>query len=158
MSFDFYSLIELQQLKAIALALEPNLDSIYRIKCRNYSQKFQTPLHLVYELDPVQVLRDLFEDQYPPSIVEEELEELMDRLYTMKDPSYSRMSAEETEELVDAVLNREIKRLSKKKPPTQETIKADIKAAEIPKSGGMNFADLEKLEAKAETNKAGFDS
>jgi len=60
---------------------------------------------------------------------------------------------------VDAVLNKEIARLSKKKRPTEQTIQQEIKKAEAekPKSGSMNFEDLEKLEGSVESNKIGFD-
>jgi hypothetical protein len=160
---DYYSLLEFSQLKAIHLALEPSIDSIFRIKCRDYSQRFHTPLHVVMnELDPMVVLEALYEEQYRPSIVEEELEELMDRLYLMKDPNYSRMTKEQTEDLVDAVLNREIERAKKKKAPTQQTILDEIKRADTkpqnPKSGAMDFSQLEKLESKSEINKSGFES
>ena len=157
---DFYDQLELAQLKAIHSALEPSADSIWRIKCRVYSEKYHTPLDRVMnELDPNLVLQALFEDQFPPSIVEEEAEDLLDRLYTIKDPSYRRISQEETENLVDSVLNREISRMakSKKKAPTPQTIQEAVKEAEAkPKSGGMKFEDLEKMEARAESNKAGF--
>src|ERR1035437_5601595 len=159
MKLDFYSLFELAQLKAINSALEPSLESIYRMKCREYSVKYHTALHLVYGLNPMDVLQALYEEQYPPSIVEEECEELLDRLYSMKDPSYSRMTQEETEELVDQVLNKELARAKKKKPITQETIQSEIKADAIkPKSGSMSFGDLEKQDAATESNKSGFES
>src|ERR1700676_3956774 len=98
---DFYLLFELGQLKAIHLALEPSLESLWRIKCRDYSQIFHTPLHVVMnDLHPIMVLQALYETQYPPSIVNEELEELMDTLQKIKDPTYSRMTQQETEDLV----------------------------------------------------------
>lgn len=141
------------------MALEPSLESIWRIKCRQYSITYNTPLHVVTnELDPMFVLQALYEEQYSPSIVEEEYLELLDRLYTMRDPNYTRISPAETESLVDAVLNKELARAAKKKKPTQENIQAAIKEAEVkPKSGGMNFESLEKLEADAESNKSGFE-
>jgi uncharacterized protein YejL (UPF0352 family) len=154
---DFYSLFELAQIRAINLAIEPSLESIWRMKLREYSQKFFTPLHEVQELDPLFVLQALNEERYHPSIVDEELEELLDTLNKMKDPKYSRISKEDLENLVDNVLNKEIARAAKKKAPTPETIQAEVKAAESnPKSGKMAFGDLEKLEAVSEANKAGF--
>ncbi len=157
---DFYSILEFCQLKAIALALDPTAESIFRIKCRQYSREFHTPLHLVYELNPMIVLGALYEDQFSPSLVEEsgELEEVMDKLYTMQDPTYSRMSKQDLESMVDNVMNKELKRLSKDKPPTQEKISSEIKAAENkkPKSGGMDFGQLESLESQSEAGKNGF--
>ena len=157
---NFYDLFDIAQLRAINAAISPTVDSIFRIKCREYSERFHTPLHIVMnELDPLFVLQSLYEDKYHPSIVNEELEELMDTLYLTKDPSYTRMSSEDTEAMVDMVLNKEIARLAKKKRPTQETIQEEIVTAKAkaPRSGSMQFKDLEKLESDAETNKSGFE-
>ena len=154
-NLDFYSLFELAQIEAISVAIEPTMDSMWRSRCRDYSIRFHTPLHVVMnELNPMTVLQALYEDRYHPSIVQDELEELLDILNKIKDPSYARMSAEETEALVDAVLNREIARFEKKKKkaPTTDSIQADIKQAQ-PKSGSMNFGELESLEAEKESGK-----
>lgn len=154
---NLYDLIEFHQVLSIGLALEPTTESIFRIKQREYSDRFNTPLHEVAKLDMAFILQHLYEDLYPPSIVEEELEELLDKLYKIKDPTYSRVSVQETEDLVDAVLNREIARAAKKKVPTQESSKeVDMPGTPTPKSGGLNFGQLESLESKAESNKAGF--
>ena len=156
----FYDLFEICRLKAIALAIDPTTESIYRMRCREYSEKFHTPLHIVEkELDPLFVLQHLYEVQYSPRVIDEELNEILEQLYRIKDPNYAPMSKEDMEDLVDAVLNKEIQRLSKKKRPTQETIQQEIKKDEIkkPKSGSMSFGDLEKLEENIESSKAGFD-
>lgn len=155
-----YDIFELAQLRAIHSAIEPTSDSIWRMKCRDYSVRFHTPLHVVMnELDPLMVLQALYEDQFHPSIVDEELQELLDKLYVIKDPEYSRMSKEETEELVDSVLNKELERASRKKRITQQTIEKEIKEAEVikPKQGSMSFGDLEKIDEEAEANKSGFE-
>lgn len=154
MGFDFYDLFQISELKAIGLAIDPTLDSIWSLKCREYSEKFHTPLHVVInELDPVFVLDQLNQDKYHPSVATNELEELLDKLYKIKDPSYSKMSKQEIEDLVDAVLNKEIKRSQSKKAPTPESIEAEIKKSEsrTPKSGSMNFSDLEKIESEPNT-------
>lgn len=155
----FYDLFDLCRLRAIGLAIEPTTESIYRMRCREYSEKFHTPLHVVEnELDPLYVLGHLYETQYSPRVVDEELNGILEELYKIKDPNYAPISKEDLEDLVDSVLNKEIKRLSKKKRPTQETIQHEIKKSDAkPKSGSMNFSDLEKLEDNAETNKIGFD-
>lgn len=157
---DFYSLFELAQIKAIHSAIEPSMDSIWRLRCREYSEKFHTPLHVVInELEPMFVLQQLYESDFPPSILDDELEDLLEKLYQIKDPSYTKMSKEELEELVDNVLNREIARSKKnKKDITQETIIADVQKEEIKKqkSGSMNFKELEKLDSQQESSLSGF--
>lgn len=154
---DFYNLLEITQLRAIQAALQPSAESVWRMRCRAYSEKFFTPLHVVmHELDPAFVLQALYEERYTPSEVQEDLEGILETLYRIKDPNYNAVTQQETEDLVDNVLNKEIARLAKKKRPTQETIQQDIKSAK-PKSGSMNFQDLEKMESLVESNKSGFD-
>lgn len=154
---NFYDLLELSQLRAIHAAIEPTLDSVWRMKLRQYSREYHTPLHICEELDPMKILQALNEDKYHPSIVDEELEQLLETLHKMKDPTWSSISKEELEDLVDAVINKELSRASKKKPPTPATIQQDIKAAELkPKSGGMNFDDLQKIDSESESGKSGF--
>jgi hypothetical protein len=155
---NLYDLIEYAQVKAILNALDPTQESIWRIKCREYSELFSTPLHVVVnDLDPVFVLQQLYEYQFNPSIVDSELPELLEKLNKIKDPNYDPLPKEEMENLVDAVLNKEIERLSKKKTPVQETAKQETKPSKpqmLPKS--LDFSDLEKMESKAELNKSGF--
>lgn len=158
--FEFYDLFDLAKLRAIDFALDPSLDSVWRSRCRQYSITFNTPLHVVmYELDPLFILTALMEEKFNPSIIDEELEEIVDILNTIKDPNYSRMSKQEVEDLVDSVINKEILRSKKKKAPTPENIQAEVKEAESkpkPKSGSMSFGDLEKIESREENNTKGF--
>lgn len=140
---NLYDLLEYSQLKAIQAAISPSLESIWRMRCRDYSQKFFTPLHLVMALDPIFILQALYEDQFQPSIVEDELEELLDRLYIMKDPTYSRMSQQDTEDMVDMVLNKEIKRAANKKL-TPENTSEILQDASKPKQGALDFSNLAK--------------
>jgi hypothetical protein len=156
-------MLELAQIRAIHAAIEPSSESIWRMRCRDYSERFHTPLHVVMsELEPLFVMQQLYEAQYPPKIVDEELTELLETLNKIKDPNYSTISAEEMEDLVDAVMNKELRRLSKKKRPTQEVIGHTAKVADTtqtkPKSGSMKFDDLEKIDSRSESGKSGFDN
>jgi hypothetical protein len=155
---DLFSLFELAQLKAIEVAVDPTLESVWRSKCRDFSQKFFTPLAEVLNMDPSFVLQNLYEEEYTPASVREDLEGILERLYSIKDPTYTKIDKAELEELVDNVMNREIARAKKKKPITQQTIQEDIKKAELnkPKSGGINFSDLEKTDERGELGKSGF--
>jgi hypothetical protein len=157
---DFYDILELAELKAIESAISPTMETIWRMRARDYSQKFFTPLHIVLnELNPMMVLQALYEDKYPPSIVKDELEELLEYLYKIKDPTYEKMSKEDVENLVDAVINKENSRKTRNKKLTPENIEAEIKTQEVkktfPKSGSMSFDNLNDLESTFE-NKTGF--
>jgi hypothetical protein len=160
---NYYDLLEHAELLAINAAISPTAESIYRMKCRAYSQQFHTPLHLVYELDQAIVLQALYEDKYHPSVVEEELEELLEKLRKIEDPSYTRLSDAEVEDLVDAVINHENKRKGNKpKKKTSEKTLLEKNTSEIvdlptpPKSGGMSFGDLEKSDEASESGRSGF--
>ncbi len=158
----YYDLIEHAELLAIEAAIAPSPESIYRMKCRQYSVQFHTPLNQVMELDPMFVLQAIFEERYHPSIVEEELEELLERLRKIEDPSYVRMTQQETEDLVDAVLNHELKRKGKSKDkPLEKTLlekntSEEIKKPIPQKSGSMSFEDLSKSDEMEESGKSGF--
>lgn len=152
---DFYDFLRYSELKAIYSALDPTLASIYRQKCRAYSETFHTPLHEVHNLDPEFVLQNLYEMEYTIRSVEEDIEGVLEYLYKMKDPTYNPLSKEDTEDLVDAALNNLIRKgLGKKlkKVILKETIDLPV-----PKSGGMTFGDLEKKEEIAEQGKSGFE-
>ena len=155
---DLYSLFELAELRAIHAAIEPTMESIWRAKCRSYSLTYHTPLHVVMnELDPLHVLQTLNEEKYSPREIMEEPQEILEILYKMRDPNYVIVSQEETEALVDSVMNKELARAKKKKAPTQQEIQSQVKAAEAkPKSGVLDFGNLEQMESQAESNKAGF--
>lgn len=160
--FDFYSLLELAEIRAINSALLPSAESMYRSRCRQYSIMFHTPLHVVQELDPLFVLQSLQEEKYTYKSVHEDIEGVLELLYTIKDPSYTSMSKEETENLVDAVLNKELERAARKKSVMEETYakpaeqKPKPKPVPKPKSGSMSFGDLERSESDSESGKGNF--
>lgn len=160
MMFDFYSILELAEIRAINAALMPSAESMYRARCRQYSIMFHTPLHVVQELDPLFIIQSLQEEKYTYREVHDDLEGVLELLYRMKDPSYTSMSKEETENLVDAVLNKELERASKKKSPMQETYAKPVEQKPEPKikpkSGSMSFGDLERTESDAEDGRNGF--
>lgn len=129
------------------------------MKYREYAETFHTPLHDVVKLDPEFVLRHIYENKYSHSEVNGELEDFLEKLYQFKDPSYQRITNEETEALVDAVLNKELKRagLQKETIGNKPVPQKEAKEPAKPKSGGMKFDDLEAQESKAEGPKAGFE-
>ena len=110
------------------------------------------------------VLQALNEEKYTPRIADEELEEFTEILYKIKDPKYSRISKQDLEDMVDSVMNREIARAEKKKKanpaPKKPISRKDFveipKTPLTPKSGGMNFGNLEKIDSDSEANGPGF--
>lgn len=158
---NFYDLLETLYLKSVKTALDPDAEALWRAKCRAYSAKFNTPLHLVNDLDPEFVLTNLYELENTREHVTENLEEILDKLYKARDPDYEPMDDEEVEDLVDAVLNKEIKRLGQKpilvaKPKNAEKVLAPIETAE-PKSGGLSFDNLNRQDEMSDFGKNGFE-
>jgi hypothetical protein len=159
--FDFYSIFEIAQIRAMHEAIDPGMESIWRMKCREYSQRFYTPLHEVSKLDPAFILQALYEEHYTPSVIAEEMEDILEKLYQIQDPNYVKLDQAVIEEMVDNVINKEIKRLSKKKRPTEEKVDKPLekpidKIVNRPRSGSMDFSQLERIDAKSESNKPGF--
>lgn len=157
---DFYVLLELAELRAIHAALSPDANFAYRARCRQYSTLFHTPLHVVYDLDPLFVFQSLQEEKYTYRETHDDLEGILELLYRIRDPQYVTVSQQDTEDLVDAVLNKEIERAARKKTPIQETYSSlpEQKPAPKakPKSGSMSFGDLEKADEKTESRKGNF--
>jgi len=98
-------------------------------------------------------------------LIHDEMEDLLDKLYTMQDPTYSRMNKQDLEDMVDAVMNKEIKRLAKTKDPITGELKNPLLAKKTsdkevkpipPKGGSMSFESLEMSDEAAEGNKGGF--
>ncbi len=85
---NFDLLVQTVRAEAIAFKLYPNLESMWRYYCRLYSQKFYTPLLQVLELDPEHVLLNVMESNMDDKDVVEQIEEMMDKIYSIEDPEY----------------------------------------------------------------------
>ena len=145
---NFYEFLEQMQIRAIAHALTPGADYIWREKCREYSIKFSTALHLVYDLDPEFVIQNLYETEFNRSAVQENMEEILGRLNRFNDPDFEEIEQAEIEELVDRVINKENKRKGKTpntsvKPPVAN-LKAPTIPAPQPTQGGLKFDSIAK--------------
>lgn len=146
---DFYGLLEHIQVKSILLALSPKDHYVWRKMCREYSERFHTPLDRVHDLDPEFVLTNLFEEEFSTNNVKKNLDEILDRLYRLRDPNYEAVSSADLEDLVDLVLNKEMKRKGE--------VRNDPKPEEPkPTEGGMSFSGLDRMDEIAERGKSGF--
>lgn len=146
---DFYDILEHIQVKSILFALSPNDQYIWRRMCREYSEKFHTALDRVHQLDPEFVLTNLFEEEFSTTNVKKNLDEILDRLYRLRDPNYEVLDDAALEDLVDAVLSKEMKRKGE--------VRNDPKLEEPkPTQGAMNFSGLDHMDEIAERGKSGF--
>lgn len=115
-SVSFQEMAEACQAEAIANKLAPTNESTWRLICRTYSQKFNTPLHVVMDLDPEIVLQNYYEGQYEDLDLEEHFETLMDMLYTIEDPEYEVYKKAELEDFIAQAAEEERQRVKAKRP------------------------------------------
>ncbi len=129
--------------EAIANTLDRTELSVHREICRAYSKKFHTPLHLVLQMNPEEVILAYYEDQMDGFDEDEDLEKILDRIYTLEDPEYARDKAKDLEDFIEKAEKDEEERLAAGKP-----IHKDIKNEPSLKN---DFGKEEKIEEKRPT-------
>jgi hypothetical protein len=153
------AIIHYARATAIADALAPDEEANWRTICRGYSKNFHTPLHLVLAMDPEYVARAYFEDQMDDMDTDKEIDNLLDIIYTIEDPSYESEKREDLKDFMRETEKQELERLKAKKPihpglkaedevstkNTPEKITPEVPLHERPDrptSGGINLAYL----------------
>jgi|SRR5581483_4925765 len=150
---EFKDLLDYCKAIAIQSLISPTQESIWRAICRAYSKKFNTPLHIVEQLDPQKVMIAEFEDQLSQFNLEEDIHVLLDLIYTLEDPEYEREKREELSQFIKQAEKEDIARIKAGKP-IHKALKdekniADLveeEAKKMPKGGSINLSYLEKEE------------
>lgn len=159
----FRSLVEFCSAEALANSMDPTEAAVWRAYCREYSTKFHTPLNAVMtELDPEYVILHVLEARLENIDHEEHLESILDQIYTMEDPEYSKEKAEEQHSFDEQAEKEEQDRLDRgeslfkfltrksvknNKVKMKEILKKETpKPSTLPKSGGIDMARLAHLE------------
>ncbi len=151
---DFLSLHELIQccqVEAIANRLDPTIISRYKDFCREYSRLFSTPYHLVLEFDPEFVISTVLDERLDGIDIDEKMEDLMDRVYSIEDPNYEKSKEQDLQAFIDQSLEEEQERLKQGRPVFQKTKKSISKKEEplkekLPTGGYVNLSYLENLD------------
>jgi hypothetical protein len=104
-------------------------------------------------MSPEFVLSTLFEDQMEAVDIEEDLEELMDMIYTIEDPNYDSAKELEIREFVRRANEAERLRLKEGKPvptPIKKTILTELPRQDpnLPTEGFVNLAYLSKQDSE----------
>jgi hypothetical protein len=158
----FRALIDFCSAEALGNSMEPTEETVWRSYCREYSTKFHTRLDVVMnELDPEFVILQVMESRLENIDHDEHLESIMDSIYSMEDPSYSKDKAAEQQSFDEQAEKEEKERLDRGeslfKHLTRKSVKnAALKMKEIlkretpkpnklPKSGGLDMARLAHL-------------
>lgn len=144
--------IECCQVEAIANKLDPSPTSRLRRLCRDYSKKFHTPYHEVLQLDIEFVILAIYEEQLDDLDSLENLELLMDRVYSIEDPNYEKHKEYDIQQFIKDAEEEEQERLrtgkpvfqKKKKQVAKQPVESPKLGKELPKSGGINLSYLER--------------
>lgn len=150
----FAELMEYCRSEALANRVVPTNESIYRQFCRSYSKKFNTPLAEVEAMEPLDVVRHVYEDNYESFDLEERTEDALEELYSLSDPEYAAQKKDQLDEFMERALVEEEQRLAEDRPihkairqevtlPKGTSVKAPPTEKKLPQSGGINLAYLE---------------
>jgi hypothetical protein len=154
MSVDFLELIKMCRAEALAGKLYPTAESQWRFFCRQYSQRFSTPLEQVLNLDPEHVILHVLETQTDDIDVEENIEQIMEKIYQIADPNYDAKVKKEQDDFDKKALEEEEERLRLNKPvhpserntllPKAPQKEPEIQAppAHLPKEGYLDLSYL----------------
>lgn len=157
---DFKALADYCQAQALSDKLRPGDEAVWRQFCRKYSRIFHTPLHVVELLDPAKVILAIYEDQLEEVDVDENMEAILDLIYSLEDPDYFKEKRDDLKQFIkDAEKEEEIRQEIGKpihrllaeedsvslKKSTPEKAPAPLNK-NLPQGGGINLAYLEKEE------------
>lgn len=140
---NIYDLVDLAEATALDSKLNPTEESTWRSIERLYSKMFSTPLHLVSTLDPLEVIIALEENKFDSLNIQddEDLNKILDRLYSLQDPEYDANREKEEEEYNKQAVKEEEQRLAKIAAKNAKKTEQANPAVD-PKKGGINLAYL----------------
>lgn len=113
---NFTDLLETAEAEALFEKLQPTELYIWESICRSYSKNFNTPLHMVMELDPLFVIKTHYASQLDDTDLEETLEQFLDSLYALQDPNHERSKRDELDADMAMYEQREKERIEKGLP------------------------------------------
>lgn len=160
---EFQELLDYCQSQAIASAVAPDEDSIWRSLCRTYSKTFHTPLNEVMAMSPRHVVLSVYEEQIEALDLDkyENLEKLQDTIMNILDPNYE---AEKESKLADDIAQYEREEeervkagraihpsLAKKKSAPEKTVSENENppAENKPTSGSIDLSYFEKEDSES---------
>lgn len=148
----FRALIDTAQCIALADKLHPSEVAVWERYCREFSQRFATPLLEVQAMDPLFVLQQIMADNLSEFDPEERLEDVLDLLGSLEDPEYDAKRERIIREQLRKMEDEERERLKSGRAvhPSLEKdkrviVKDDPKIKELPKSGGLNMQAINRL-------------
>lgn len=155
---DFQDIIDYCQAEALAEKLGPTNNGVYRHFCRTYCKMFYTPLHIVYGLPVAEVVLSVFENQVEEMNPDDNMESIMDMIYTIEDPDYAKEKQDDLKRFIRDAEEEEEERQRLGKPihkamAGEVSIKNSIPAEaplpnkKMPTGGSINLSYLDKEES-----------
>jgi hypothetical protein len=136
-----FEIANVAQAKAINNKLQPTEESFWRSVMREYSTLFHVPLSEVKNLDPEDVLLNVYEHQYESIDVDDDSQfnKLMNVLYKLEDPNFDEKHELEEQEANRKILEEEERMIAEKAAKKRAKLEAK---KEAPKGGGINLSYL----------------
>lgn len=138
----FQDLLEYCKIKAIKDSLLPDEETIWKSLCRSYSEKFHTPLHYVETMDPEKVIQTIFDSQHDKTDVFENIENILDTIYSIEDPEYKKKKEENLDAFVKIAETMEQQRMNRPKKTLFE--KEPAKTENKLSGGSVDFSNLKE--------------
>lgn len=142
-------IIELCQVEAIADKLLPTSASRWRKLCREYSSMFHTPYKDVLEMDPEFVILSVYEKELDDIDINDKLEDLMERVYTIEDPDYEVAKEKDLVDFIKDAEEEEAERVKENRPvfgKKKALLNKEEPTKEQPKGGFIDLSYLSKEE------------
>lgn len=154
---EFKDLLEYCQAEAIASLMNPTEDSVWRAFCRDYSEMFNTPLHLALDMDPEHVILNVYEKRMEGTDIEDyqKLEHILDTIRAIEDPDYEAKKNAEQDEFDRQAELEEEERVKAGKPVYQPKTKKTLPKVEeapakkLPTGGMINLDYLSKQDSES---------
>lgn len=135
----FQELLIYCKLKAYEDLLNPSEETLWRSITRAYSEKFHVPLPQVRQMDPEAVISEILEARYEDTDAFEDIESILEDIYTLEDPAYQQQQKAEMDMFIKNVEQREKRRLAQEKE--KEKNQRDV-LRQQPKAGSVDFTKL----------------
>ena len=146
----FSELLDYCESEALLAKLETTELSVWRYICRQYSQKYHTPLdRVLHDLDPKEVILAHYESQMDSIDLEEDLEKLLESVYSLKDPAYAKAKKDSFEEDIKKYEKQEEDRVKANKPIPKGSKKTLLEKETDPSKdqstgGSVSFSDFDE--------------
>jgi hypothetical protein len=145
-------IIESCKAEALAGRFSPSEVTDWRYFCREYSKTFHTPLHLVLEMAPEQVILAVLEDQLSRKNlnVTEELEQVIEEVRRLQDPNYDANAEKVMDDFVKFAEAQEAERIKRGDPIPGPKKKGMQKLQPEPEKPTQGFVDLSRFSTETE--------